>query len=73
MRWLFPYAVPHANYTSPEKNAASFAAMNTIQILIGMLLLPLVTWAALFSWFYAWIMMSLVGSLPLIFILKLKE
>jgi|BEDMetMinimDraft_2_1075160.scaffolds.fasta_scaffold00521_2 MFS family permease len=63
----------HANYTSPEKNAASFAAMNTIQILIGMLLLPLVTWAALFSWFYAWIMMSLVGSLPLIFILKLKE
>ncbi len=63
----------HANYASPEKKAASFAAMNTIQILIGMMLLPLVTWVALFSWFYAWIVMSLIGSLPLAFIIKLKE
>ncbi|MEM3637816.1 MAG: MFS transporter [Conexivisphaerales archaeon] len=60
------------NNTYPEKNTASFAAINTIQILLGMLLLPLVTIIASFSWVYAWIAMSLLGLAPLVFILRLE-
>lgn len=63
----------HANNASPEKNAASFAVINTIQILAGMTLLPLVTIVALFSWSYAWIIMSLVSIIPLTLITKMKE
>jgi MFS family permease len=54
----------YVNDRAPQSPAASLAVVNTVQILLGMLVLPLLSISAFFfSWTYAWL---IVGTLPLI-------
>lgn len=62
-----------ANNEFPERNTASFAVVNTVQILLGMSVLPLLSITAAFvSWSYAWVIIGTIPMIPLLIITKLN-